>query len=381
MRPDLLDLGHDWLKRCSATRRHADILNALSRGDACAVVVPWLQQSALPRLDEVLRLITGLWLARQLRNRRVGRVITVVWPGLVADEEREPGISAVMRRSGEIDDANFRGGDAGAYLADLRANLPGTGFSPWLLDQLSRAADAEPDLFKARLAMRWFEDDEFIALPAAFGGEALVPISGFDRRLGKLASNLPVLAVVRDGPTVAAPGASLPPLFFPSVGATLIEGKVEAWLEKFGISAEEVLSGEARPENLVRRQLPRDLPAIYSAFKERALAEILRLELGLNELGFAPEADIKKALDTFDAGSDHLRSRAVAEAGRETEINQRQLAKLYQYLLPDGRPQQEVVSLVHFLNFYGPDFLHGLRDTLEADDLRHQVVYLASAKA
>ncbi|MCC6573347.1 MAG: bacillithiol biosynthesis BshC [Planctomycetes bacterium] len=380
MRPDLLEAGNDWLNRAGGTRRHHDILNALGRGEAMAVVVPWLRQGALPRMDEVLRLVAGLWLAKQLRNRRVGRVVTVLWPGLSADEEREPGVSAIVRRSGEIDDANFRGGDVKSFFEDLRANLPGTGFSPWLMDQLTRASDADPDLFKARLALRWFDDEEFISLPATQAGDMLAPVQGFDKRLARLVTNLPVLAVIREGPTVPTPGAAVSPLFFPSMGASLIEGKVEAWLEKFGVSVEDVLSGDARQDSLVRRQLPKDIPAIFSVFKERALAEILRLELGLNELGFTPEADIKKALDAFDSGSDGLRARAVAEAARETEINQRQLAKLYQYLLPDGRPQQEVVSLVHFMNFYGPDFLHGLRDSLEADDLRHQVVYLASAK-
>lgn len=381
MRPELFELSNAWLRRAGASRRHHEILHALARGEAVAVVVPWLANSALVRLDEVLRLVTGLWLARQLRNRRVGRVVTVMWPGLSAEEERDPGISAVMRRTGEIDDANFRGGDVAAYLEELRANLPGTGFSALLMDQLSRAAENDPDLFKGRLALRWFEDEEFIALPAAQAGDLLAPVQGFDKRLGRLAENLPVLAVIRDGQTASPSGTgiTLPPLAFPSIGATLIEGKVEAWLEKFGVSAEDVLSGDARADSLVRRQLPKDIPATFSAFKERALGEILRLELGLNELGFVPEAEVKKALDSLDAGSDHLRGRAQAEASREAEINQRQLAKLFQYLLPDGRPQQEVVSLVHFVNFYGPDFLRGLRDSLEADDLRHQVVYLASA--
>ena len=99
--------------------------------------------------------------------------------------------------------------------------------------------------------------------------------------------------------------------------------------------------------------------------------------MGLEELGFHPESEIKKALTNTDIGFDKLRQRAVSEASREVDTNAKQLSKLFRYMLPDGRPQQEVMSLLHYLDFYGPDFLDGLRDVLQFDDVRHQAVYLA----
>jgi uncharacterized protein YllA (UPF0747 family) len=118
---------------------------------------------------------------------------------------------------------------------------------------------------------------------------------------------------------------------------------------------------------------------VFSAAKERALSEILRFEMGLDDLGWHHESDIRNALTNFDVGCDRLKVRAVAEAAREVETNRRQLTKLFQYLLPDAKPQQEVVSLLHYLNFYGPDFISGLRNGLQVDDLRHHAVYLAPA--
>jgi len=138
-----------------------------------------------------------------------------------------------------------------------------------------------------------------------------------------------------------------------------------------------VLCGDARIEETAGLNLPVDVRADVSAFKENLLSEVLRMELGLNELGFKPANEVRKALNSFDVGCDKLRNHAVAVAGRELETNRRQLRKLFQYLLPDGQPQQEVVSLLHFLDFYGLDFLDGLRDVLQADDLRHQVVCVA----
>jgi uncharacterized protein YllA (UPF0747 family) len=165
------------------------------------------------------------------------------------------------------------------------------------------------------------------------------------------------------------------------VSATILEGKVESWLTKFGLQPEEVLAGEVHPEDAVKRHLPADIPAVFSVAKERVLSEVLRFEMGLNDLGFKPDNDIKRLLTSTDIGFDKLRQRAVTEATREMEVNGKQLAKLFQYLLPDGHPQQEVMSLLHYLDFYGPDFLSGLRSALQFDDVRHQAVYLAPAGA
>src|SRR5690606_21977920 len=106
----------EWLKRVSRSRRYADSLRVLTRGEGFAVVVPVLKGVAAPRLDEVLRLMAGLELARQLRNRRIGKVVTLVWPSIDIGDGDESGISAIMQRSGELDDIGFRGGDVNRYL-------------------------------------------------------------------------------------------------------------------------------------------------------------------------------------------------------------------------------------------------------------------------
>jgi hypothetical protein len=359
----------EWLRRPGGARRHQEALKQLARGEALGVVVPLLKGVAAPRMDEVLRLLAGLDLARQLRSRRVGRVVTVLWPAIDIGEWGESGISAFMHRSGELEDIGFRGGDAHKYINALRGTLPGTGFSSLLLDQLSRDADDDPDVFKARLLLRWFDDENLTVLKPSAG-------AGYELNLRNLFKQIPLVAAVGSGSPVAGtpPGEPIP---YPGVSATIIEGKVESWLSKFGLQPEEVLAGEVHPDDAVQRHLPHDIPAVFSKAKERVLGEVLRFEMGLNDLGFKPENDIKRLLTSTDIGFDKLRQRALNEAAREVDVNGKQLAKLFQYLLPDGRPQQEVMSLLHYLDFYGPDFLEGLRAALQFDDVRHQAVYLA----
>jgi hypothetical protein len=361
----------NWLRRAGASRRHVESLRAISRGEATAVIVPIIKGVAIPRMDEVLRIIAGLELADQLRSRRIAKVVTLLWPCLELGQRGEIGQCVILQRSGEFEDIGFRGGDTARYLESLRATLPGTGFSALLLDQVARAADPDPDLFKQRLLLKHFDDDALAGLPPADGANP-------EYNLRRLFQKIPLLGHIVPGPVppTLAPSEPVP---FPGISATMVEGKVESWLVKFGLTLEEIRAGEVRLEDAAKRQLPEDVGAVFSAAKERALSEILRFEMGLDDLGWHHESDIRNALTNFDVGCDRLKVRAVAEAAREVETNRRQLTKLFQYLLPDAKPQQEVVSLLHYLNFYGPDFISGLRNGLQVDDLRHHAVYLAPA--
>lgn len=360
-----------WMRQAGAKGRHLDAMRALTRGEALAVVVPLAKGIAAPRMDEVLRVIAGLELADQLRSRKIGKVVTLLWPAIEIGQGGDNGQCVIVQRGGELEDIGFRGGDTEQYLNGLRSSLPGTGFSALLLDQITRAADPDPDLFKARLLLRQFDDDALAALPPAEG-------ASFEYNLRRLFLKLPLIGLITQGPVAATvpPGEPVP---FPSLSATIIEGKVESWLVKFGLTIEEILAGDVKPEEVARRQLPEDVNATVAAAKERVLSEMLRFELGLDDLGWKPVADIRNALNNFDMGCDRLKGRAGTEAAREIDTNRKQLSKLFQYLLPDGRPQQETVSLFHYLDFYGPDFVSGLRNVLQVDDLRHQAVYVAPA--
>lgn len=357
------------LRKVSKSRRYSEALRTLTRGEGFAVVVPVLKGVGAPRFDEVLRLLAGLELSRQLRNRRIGKVVTLIWPCIDIGEWDDSGVSAIMQRNGELEDIGFRGGDVSRYLQMLRGTLPGTGFSSLLMDQITREADDDPDVFKARLLLRWFDDEGVTWLAPTTDGN-------FESNLRVWFRRIPMVAAVGTGsPTGGIPPGE--PVPFPGVSATIIEGKVESWLEKFALQPEEVLAGEVRPDTASHRHLPEDVPTAVNLTKEQVLGTLLRLEMGLEELGFSPESEIKKALTNTDIGFDKLRQRAIGEASREVDTNANQLGKLFRYMLPDGRPQQESMSLLHYLDFYGPDFLDGLRDVLQFDDVRHQAVYLA----
>jgi hypothetical protein len=360
----------EWVKRVTRKRRYLQSLNDLHAGSAFGVVVPLLKGVSAPRMDEALRVLAGLELAERLRARKLGKVVVALWPVHEIGQWGETGLSAVVQRGGDLEDVAFRAGeDLDQYIKGLHKRLPGTGFSSLLVDQMARCKDADPDVFKLKMLLKWFDGEGLTVLPPT-------EEYNYELNLRVLFKRMNLVATVGSGSLVAGMPVG-EPLPFSGISATFIEGKVEGWLSKFSLGVDEVLAGEVDPDALSARNLPDDVHAVFNHAKERALSALVQFEMGLNDLGFRPDNDLKKLLTNADIGFDKLRHRAVTEAERESGINRNQLAKLHQYLLPDGRPQQEVISLLHYLNFYGPEFLDGLVASLQFDDVRHQAVYLA----
>ncbi|MDC1142173.1 bacillithiol biosynthesis BshC [Planctomycetota bacterium] len=349
--------NRDWLSRVGVKRRHQDSARALVKGDALGVVVPLIQGDGIPRIDEILRILTGLELARQLRPR-LGSIVTVLHPCLPQTSSKAV-TNAVMLRDGTLENVSYTGGDESKFLDHVRRILPGTDFSPMLLDQLARSVDSDADVTKARLLLRWF-DDEHLTLwqPNA------------SRR-----PELPLVAQI--GPRLSDEPQPMAPIPFPCVSATMVEGKIEKLIEKLDAPVEALLAGEIQPSEIVAVPDETSLISKLKQAKEQVLSGLLQFEMALNDLSFQPDAATAKALTGVDIGFGKLQTKLKNEAANAFEVQRKQADRLGRYLMPDGVPQQEAMSLLHYLDFYGIEFLDGLREVLQVDDVRHQTVYLA----
>ncbi|MEE9311781.1 MAG: bacillithiol biosynthesis BshC [Planctomycetota bacterium] len=361
--PELARNNREWLAKIGVNRRHQDAVRKLMKGDALAVIVPLHLGDAIPRMDEILRLLTGLELARQLRPR-IGPCITLLWPTLQANNLADGGSNNLLLRDGTLESVSFAGGDTDRYLKHMRKTLPGTDFSPLLLDQLTRSADTDTDVFKARLLLRWFDD------------ENLGYWQPGDETLSELFQNLPLVGQVGTGSPLSGIAPNLP-VSFPSVSATIIEGKIERIIDKLKVPMEALLAREIAPAEIASGVDEAALVGSIKHAKEQVLSSMLQFEMALNDLAIKPDAAVAKALTTADIGFGKLQTKLKNEAAQTLENEQKQALRLGNYLLPDGRPQQEILSVLHFLDFYGLDFLDGLREVLQVDDVRHQTVYLA----
>lgn len=203
-------------------------------------------------------------------------------------------------------------------------------------------------------------------------------------------SLLPVLADVLGAGELAYQGMlaplyelfSLPqPVLFPRKHYTVV-GEAEACLlERYGISAEEVIRGHLDLDATFRGRIP---PADLEAFEQVRLG----LEQALAPLRPHVEA-IDPSLGNTWQGALTGSLRAVAKLERRAmkakmsrmRYSKQELQRLRNLLLPRGRLQERVFPLPHFLSRHGPSFIERLFSAGRLEDFSHHILTLEGGDA
>lgn len=199
-------------------------------------------------------------------------------------------------------------------------------------------------------------------------------------------SIFPVLAFV-GGPGEIAYWALLKPLFhefgfqmpivYPRFTFTLVERKIEKYLEVFGLSYEDVLSGwSAKREAWLRdlflpgkgedvSEVKTQLTNIYLPFAEK----LSKAEPGIQKLG---EKNLERILNHVDFLWD--KTYRIVEHRHATTV--KQWDQLLHALYPLEKPQERVYNVFGYLNQYGTGWIQELIDQPFSLDASHKLVYI-----
>ncbi len=148
----------------------------------------------------------------------------------------------------------------------------------------------------------------------------------------------------------------------------LVEPRVDRVLEKFGASLDELTApGQALERRVVKDQLPREFGSALGELRtvlDRTFGTVARIAVEVDPTLERPAAAARdRATDAVDRierkVERHLRKR------QETELGQ--ITRARDAVLPDGRPQERVLTVAGLLARYG----HAVLDDLAAHVLRH----------
>jgi len=178
---------------------------------------------------------------------------------------------------------------------------------------------------------------------------------------------LPVLATVLGpselaywgvlGPAFGAFGMSLP-LAVPRQSFTYVEPGLDKLLDKYGVTAEEVMrdGAQLKAQWLARQddwRLAEKFGEVRRRFAELyapLLDTLAAVQPDLSRLG---ETNRGRILDQIA----YLEKRATDVLAKRHDAALRQWDRLIASLQPQGKPQERVLGTIHFLNRYGPEWL------------------------
>jgi bacillithiol synthase len=264
---------------------------------------------------------------------------------------REGARTAIHRRVGG---ANV--GGSGAAVEFVIGGEPGAEklSSVELVDRIAAA----PENFSPNVLLRPVVQDYLLPTLAYTGGAAEV---AYFAQLGV------VYEMILGGVTPIVPRFS----------ATLVEPKVQRWLQKYDITVPETFQG---PEALGQKLASRTLPAGLQEAFERANESVEESFSGLQEALAKLDPTLVEASQTGASKVhyqlDRLRERAMAAELRRSEVVSRHAEALSQALYPENALQERGVAGIYFAARHGTELLQNLHDTLRTDCHDHQILEL-----
>jgi bacillithiol biosynthesis cysteine-adding enzyme BshC len=165
------------------------------------------------------------------------------------------------------------------------------------------------------------------------------------------------------------------PLIHPRATATLVDSATARFLQKYGVPFEDLQpQDEAALNRLLQAQLP---PTVEASLTEAEEAIRRSMEGAVNAVS-ALDPTLAGAAKTTMGKMDHelktLRGKVIQAAKRRDETLRRQFIRAQAQTFPQGHPQERTLSLVYFLNLYGPALIERLMEELPIDLGKHWVL-------
>jgi uncharacterized protein YllA (UPF0747 family) len=115
---------------------------------------------------------------------------------------------------------------------------------------------------------------------------------------------------------------------------------------------------------------------VFDDASKRVHDALNELKFGLREI----DPTLLGSLDTMASKTDLnlgvLKEKTIAAQKRRNETAVRQIERAANGLLPDGTLQERTITLVYYLNKYGPDLMRWLLAQTDIHAFKHQMLML-----
>ena len=163
----------------------------------------------------------------------------------------------------------------------------------------------------------------------------------------------------------------------PRFSATLVEPKVQRWLNQYDIAVRNAFDGpEVLRQTLASRTLPADLQAAFERANQSVEESFSALKEALAKLDPTLVEASQTGASKVHYQLDRLRERAMAAELRRSEVVRRHAEVLSQMLYPENALQERGVAGIYFVARHGTELLRRLHETMRTDCQDHQILDL-----
>ena len=152
-----------------------------------------------------------------------------------------------------------------------------------------------------------------------------------------------------------------PQAHVPRWSGVIIEARIEKVLTKHGLTPADFDSPPGALETRVAKaELPPDLAASLQALRDDVASRFARISGEVQQLDPTLERTVESARNAALAGTNEIEKKLIASLKRTQGTVLGQLARARAALMPQGQPQERVLTAASFLARYGPEVVDAI---------------------
>jgi bacillithiol synthase len=248
----------------------------------------------------------------------------------------------------------------GRYLIEPRENdfsLKGTRhfITP---EELLGIARETPERLSPNVVLRPIAQDTILPTIAYIGGPSEI---AYNAQLGPVYD---LFGIVR-------------PVLYPRASASFASERVERVREKYQLDPLDLfLAPEVITKQVLAQIAEVKLDQLFEESRTRTREVYKELGFGLKEVDQTLLGVLEGVISKNDHQLEVLQEKANAAQRRRNEAVVRQLERASHEFLPGGILQERGLSIVYFMNKYGPDLVRWFVDELDITTFKHQILSL-----
>jgi len=167
------------------------------------------------------------------------------------------------------------------------------------------------------------------------------------------------------------------PLIYPRSSATLVDGGAARFLNKHQLPLDTLRSrDESALNQLLQSQLPPEIEESIKKADDTLRAALQRVIDAMPALDPTLAGAAKTTMGKMEHDLKSLHGKVIQAAKRRDETLRRQFTRAQAQIFPLGNPQERTLTLVYFINRYGPGLVDTLLRTLPMELGKHWIVTL-----
>jgi uncharacterized protein YllA (UPF0747 family) len=167
------------------------------------------------------------------------------------------------------------------------------------------------------------------------------------------------------------------PLIYPRSSATLVDGSAARFLNKLQLPLDTLRSrDESALNQLLQSQLPPEIEESIKRADDTLRTALQRVIEAMPALDPTLAGAAKTTMGKMEHDLKSLHGKVIQAAKRRDETLRRQFTRAQAQIFPLGNPQERTLTLVYFINRYGPGLVDTLLRTLPMELGKHWIVTL-----